>query len=295
MKNFLYPIVGRSSLIFDFFLKLTAKSRKEKSQYDKTGILFEIPQKVNILHKDNECIFVDYNRLSHSFWRAQEFSLYEKYKDFIKRPLMDFGCGDGSFASVLFDGIEYGVDNDQEALSIAAKLKIYQKLIQNRGTQMSIENGSVSTIISNSVLEHVVEPDNTFSQLYKILKKDGNLIFTVPTTYFTEHLKKYFGYKESMKINSESYHYNMFSKIQWEELIKKHGFSILKVVEYQPDWFTFYYRMLRLIGRRGIGRIVPDINRKVWDIAKNRLVNMVKKSISETNSGANIFVIAKKQ
>jgi hypothetical protein len=66
------------------------------------------------------------------------------------------------------------------------------------------------------------------------------------------------------------------------------------VREYQPEKFTFWYRMLRLCGPRGLGAI-PYVQPLLWRLLGPTWVEMVRASISRTTEGANVFVVARRR
>ena len=300
MIDAVYKLFGRLSLLFDRIRPLMAQTGTGRNpsepgtEFDKTGLLVKEARPLKVLWKDPDIIWVDYDSLSHSFWRAQELTLFSKHSEAMKEPVLDFGCGDGSFASVLFKSIDYGVDNDPEALKIAAGYKIYKNLVQSTVSKIPIGEASVQTVFSNSVLEHVGALDDVLSEIHRILAPGGRFIFTVPVRRFKEDLAKYFGWRESVRINREYHHWNLLDLEDWEKRLHAHGFSIDRVKSYQPDRFTFWYRMFRLVGDRGLGRFIPTIRARIWNRFQVRLVEMVRRSVYETQKGANIFVIARK-
>ena len=120
----------------------------------------------------------------------------------------------------------------------------------------------------------------------------GRLVFTVPVAEFAEHLTKYYGARTSRVVNKESFHRNLFGETQWREVLSTAGFATDLVLHYQPDWFTFWYRFHRLSGPKALGRIIPDLDRKLWNRMETKYLAAVRESIESTTSGANIFVIA---
>lgn len=300
MNDAVYKLFARLSLLFDRIRPILSSSNPDRtssepeSNFDKTGLLVKEARPLKVLWKDSDIIWVDYDSLSHSFWRAQELSLFSKHLEVMKKPVLDFGCGDGSFASVLFKSIDYGVDHDPEALKIAAGYKIYEKLVQSTISKIPLGEASVQTVFSNSVLEHVGSLDDVLSEIHRILAPGGQFIFTVPVRQFKEDLAKYFGWRESVRINREYHHWNLLDVEDWEKRLHAHGFSVDLMKPYQPDWFTFWYRMFRLVGDRGLGRFIPTIRTRIWNRFQVRLVEMVRRSVHETQKGANIFVIARK-
>jgi SAM-dependent methyltransferase len=297
VKDVIYKTAGRASLFFDRirpFLVTRGMKRDKTQPFDKTGLVVNKIHPLEILWKRDEIIYAQYDSFAHSFWRAQEFSLFEKYRTYLHRPVLDFGCGDGSFASVLFKEVDYGVDNDPEALSQAIQFGIYNKLSQSHDAAIPLESDSILSVYSNSVLEHVSDLDGVLSEIFRIVKKDGIFIFTVPVIQFKYDLAKYFGNAESERINVEYHHKNLLSADDWKSLIEHHGFTIVVLKQFQPDWFTFWYRMFRLIGERGLGRIIPDIGVRIWTKYHLDIIDMIRMSVSETKKGANIFVIVRK-
>lgn len=265
-------------------------------ELDRTGILSHSATRLEVRHKDDEVIFPFYpDSLAHSFWRAQEFSLLMQNMDVLRHPVLDLGCGDGSFAAVLFDSIEYGVDIDQEALAIAKEFRVYSQLIHAGVTHIPLPDASVHSVFSNSVLEHVQELDPLISEVGRILSADGRFVFSVPVAQFARDLTMLFGKTESKNVNDDYFHRNLLEIDAWRSLLDKHGLAVVSIHQYQPVWFSFYYWMFRFLGRRGLGRVYPNIREHVWRRSKTRIVHMVRRSIGNSTAiGGNIFVIARK-
>ena len=271
-----------------------ARQRDASWKYDKTGLVAGSDDP-KILRDRDGVRFMEYPSLAHSFWRAQEISLIKAYSDRLPRPCMDFGCGDGSFAALVFDRIEYGADNDPDALAAAEKRQLYAELVHVREGQIPLPDSTVASVVSNSVLEHVTDLDNVVSELARVLRPGGTLILTMPVKGFERHLAFYFGRAEAIRLNREYFHRNLLEPDEWKQLIERHGLSVELLQEYQPRRFTFWYYMLRLLGKRGLGFILPDINRRVWRRYGERMVSAVEQSIYASQSdGANVCIIAKK-
>ncbi|MCX7927852.1 MAG: class I SAM-dependent methyltransferase [Candidatus Omnitrophica bacterium] len=301
MKIFFYKIVGRLSLFLDCFKETVLINQEEKEHkkgkdiYDRTGLLTEKSVKtLKVNYKDKDIIFPLYKSFSHSFWRAQELSLFYKYKNYIVSPILDFGCGDGSFSANLFDQIDYGLDYDEKSLEIAKKLGIYKYILKTNSLVIPLANCSIRTVIANSVLEHVKELDLILKEIKRVLVEKGLLIFTVTTSKFSEHLIKFFGKKECEKINREYYHKNLLSLSDWEKKLRMYGFSIEKVQHYQDEIFTFWYRISRIFGKHGLARLYPNISELIYKVFNRQITKMIYKAIDVPDEGANIFIISRK-
>jgi SAM-dependent methyltransferase len=256
---------------------------------DKTGRVTRFAQRIQTVNYESGVRLVCYPKnYSHSIWRSQELSLFESHKKFFAKPCLDFGCGDGSFASMLFDHIDYGLDVDLDALQVANQYHIYSKLACFNGAQLPIKPHTLGSIFSNSVLEHVENLEETLSGISNSLAPGGFFLFTVPILRFAEHLRQYFGRAESDRINQRWYHRHMHPKEWWQDLLKKHGFEVLDIRNYQPDWFTLAYftlttRPFQLLFRCGLAQ---------KESYRRTIARMVAASIASTTDGGNIFVIA---
>lgn len=292
MTDAIYRLAGHLSLPFDW-IRRRRESERGKGRYDKTGILVRDARRLRRLVDHDDLIVLEYDSLSHTFWRAQELSLFRRVARSLPRPILDFGCGDGSFASTIFPAIDYGADNDPEALLIAAAYGVYRELIRTDGGRIGLPDRSVQTIVSNSVLEHVRELDEVLAEFRRILRPGGLLVATVPLVNFTEQIARFFGRAESERINREYAHYNVWDEEQWRDRLRHHGFAIADRRTYQPPIFTFWYRMFRLTSDRGMGRMLPGIRSAIWKQWRNQLAGMIRESIAGTKEGANLFFIAK--
>jgi SAM-dependent methyltransferase len=297
-------LVGRAMVLFIgaaslFLAKGTARRHAQaqvSGELDRTGILVSHPETPTVMWKDASVIFPFYEEsLAHSFWRAQEFSLFMQNRALLRPPLLDFGCGDGSFAAVLFEKIDYGVDIDADALKTAGKFGLYSELVQSVGNRIPLPDGGVNSIMSNSVLEHVQGLEDVIGELSRILAVNGSLVFTVPIAQLTRDLQKYFGGAEAVKVNQDCFHRNLLEVGEWQDLLGRHGLAVTVLQMYQPDWFTFYYWAFRFLGNRGLGRFFPAIRRTFFRRFRGNLVGMIRSSIRENNvSGGNILVVARK-
>lgn len=292
----LYRVIGRMSVFGNTIRPLLAGSRKSvlaNEQHDKTGLVCS-DGKPEIWCDGNPVFFVGYPSLAHSFWRAQELSIFKANASLLERPVADFGCGDGSFAALLFKKLDFGIDNDPAALTAAQKLDLYDRLVQSTSAHIPLEDASVGAVISNSVLEHVTDLNSVVGELSRILKPGGKLLITVPVKGFERHLNRYFGATEAIRINQEYYHRNLLESDEWRVLLDRHRLVVEKLHEYQSARFTFWYYILRFAGPRGLGFVFPNINAWLWRRFGKRMISAVRDSVAGATDGANVFVVARK-
>jgi SAM-dependent methyltransferase len=253
---------------------------------DRTGRVVTEARPLEVSRPAPDTLLIHYpKQLAHSLWRSQELSLF--HRKLLARPLVDFGCGDGSFAKAFCGRVDYGLDIDPVALSTARGYGIYDRLICCRGSALPLPSKCVTSIFSNSVLEHVDEVMDVVRELRRILVPQGTLVFTVPVFAFAEHLAKYFGEKESQRLNRCYFHKNLHAPEWWEDLLECCGFRVTERKAYQPDWFSFVYRVLSTRVFSVLQRIDP-----VEQVLRRQAARMVEASTNQTIEGGNIFLVA---
>jgi SAM-dependent methyltransferase len=286
-------IVGRSSLVADMF-----RSRRvgvaEGAVFDSTGLMGTRPGvALPRLIDRPDLLFVLWPSLAHSYWRAQELTLFRRYATLLREPIVDFGCGDGSFVAALARPIAVGLDNDPAAIAIAQQTGVYSQLLSTSSGAIPLEDGFANTVIANSVLEHVRQLDAMLVEIRRILSPTGRLIFTAPTAAFTQQLRRYFGAKAASAINAESSHLHLLDPEQWTERLARAGLTTTVVVPHQPARFTYRYRMLRLLGNRGLGRFIPNAGHRFARRYAAALGADVTASVGGiSDPGANVFIVA---
>jgi len=185
--------------------------------------------------------FINYLKvapISHAIWRSKEaYCLLKLTGNKFERPILDLGCGFGEFAGVFYDNlVECGIDVSREDLIVAAKKKKFRDLVWADARKMPFHDESFSTVLSISVLEHIKDVDKVFKEVYRVLKKDGLFIFSVPTKEINRKLigarilrsLGLFRLEEFyIKIFHQSFvHKNIFSKRKWLSILENTGFKL---------------------------------------------------------------------
>lgn len=176
--------------------------------------------------------------LSHALWRASEARSLRKLK--LKRPILDLGCGFGEFAGVFYESsIEVGVDNSYLDIEKASNIGKYKKLMLADARHMPFKDGSFRTVISISVIEHIQKTSEVLKEVYRVLSKDGQFVFTTPQKNFTELLfyprllrllrLESFAKIYELGINRVFKHYSLYDEEEWRKLLSEAGFRIKKL------------------------------------------------------------------
>ena len=153
------------------------------------------------------------------------------YPEKFKSPSLDIGCGDGFFAKYTFgdNGIDIGVEVNTKTAARAGASLAYRKIITFNGVKLPFLSGAFSTVISNSVLEHVDNPIGLIKEIGRVTKTGGLFYLTVPTTDFSKCLLgfKIFGkaYGNFMDIVTRQKYY--WTESNWNRVLKIAGFEII--------------------------------------------------------------------
>jgi ubiquinone/menaquinone biosynthesis C-methylase UbiE len=152
-------------------------------------------------------------------------------------PVLDVGCGDGHFASLVFDRpVEVGLDPWAGPIRQAAKLGGYKSLVQADGGSMPFPDGYFRSAISNSVLEHIAHIDLVLQETARVLQPGAPFVFSVPNPGYLSELSvptilRKVGlaglgehYREWFRQMSRVHHADQ--EDVWQERLDKAGFSL---------------------------------------------------------------------
>ncbi len=102
----------------------------------------------------------------------------------IKPPVLDLGCGDGMFGSILFDckpdAIDCGIDLSPKDIQKARETRTYRLLQVADIQKLPFAENSIGSIFSNSVFEHLEDIDAALREAFRVLRPGGKLVMTAP-------------------------------------------------------------------------------------------------------------------
>lgn len=176
-KDFAYQVAGRFSTVCDLVRPLILRLRgggHVVDGHDKTGLV-QGSRSARLEHFPGEICLVRYGSLAHTFWRAQELTLIHRHRNLLDRPLADFGCGDGSFAAALFSEVEFGIDNDSEALKVCGRQKAYLQRVLSSDEKVPLSSGPLGSVLANSVMEHTLNPEVWLKEISRLIRPGGLL------------------------------------------------------------------------------------------------------------------------
>lgn len=98
--------------------------------------------------------------------------------------MLDAGFGTGIYSFSLANKVSAinAIDNSKEKVDYAKKINIFNNIKFERGDlkKLRFKNESFDLIICSEVLEHIKDDEKAFSELARVLAKNGTLLITVP-------------------------------------------------------------------------------------------------------------------
>lgn len=197
-----------------------------------------------------------------ALWRAAEIAALRTQG--YPHPILDLGCGDGLVTAMVLPTVAFGIDPDAHALARAARHGIYQQLLPVPVENAALPAGSVHTVFSNSVLEHLPNLPSVLTTIARLLRPDGQLIFTTPTAAFSRWLALPLpGY--ALWRNRQLAHLNLWSAERWTAQLEHVGLYVKHIQPYLRPSLVRLWDILELL-------------QHVW-IARRRLVGLLWRRI----------------
>lgn len=102
--------------------------------------------------------------------------------------VLDIGCGTGANL-LLFKGRVVGLDISFKALTLAKRRKTNAILVQGKAESLPFKENSFDLVLALDLLEHLPDDVKGLREMYRVLKKGGTLLVTVPAYQFlwSEH------------------------------------------------------------------------------------------------------------
>ena len=120
--------------------------------------------------------------------RAIECDLFARHG--FERPILDIGCGDGTFARMLFNGVivDAAVDADPQQAERARATHCYGDVRVGQAEALPFESGAAAAALCNSVLAVVADCDAALSEIHRVLRPGARVYLTVPSPRCTRFL-----------------------------------------------------------------------------------------------------------
>jgi 2-polyprenyl-3-methyl-5-hydroxy-6-metoxy-1,4-benzoquinol methylase len=193
--------------------------------------------------------------------------------------ILDFGCGDGWLTSILNHiGPTLGIDLSDKAVNLAKKMYPTAEFFYGNVFQYPFEKESFNIVISQEVIEHVLNQELYLELAARYLKRGGFLILTTPNSFnFNRWDKKALQSWGMQPIE------NWLNPKQLKKLLLTKGFRIIEMKTIIPDY-----------GTKGIFKIINSV--KINELFKLLKIKLIFDHITlKAGYGLHIFVLAKKK
>ncbi len=233
------------------------------------------------------------------------------YRDLpLPRPVLDLGCGDGHFASVVFDEpLDAGFDPWWGPLTEARERAAYRVPAQAEGAKMPYPNDRFATVVSNSVLEHIPELQPVLTETSRVLQPGGWFYFCVPGPNFLPFLSigraldrvglQSLGDAYRRFFNRISRHYHCDGPAVWEQRLEEAGLQLVRSWPYFSrralaalEW-GHYFGLPALVTKQLTGRWVLSPSQGNLGFTERLVRPLYEEPLPD--EGAYLFFVARKE
>jgi len=177
-----------------------------------------------------------------------------------KGRILDVGCGTGYGTKMLSkEGNKvYGIDNSQKAIDYAKQNYPGPEYICCSAEKLPFENSYFDTVTAFEVIEHVQDPERTLDEIYRVLKKNGDLFISTPNLRSLIIRLKHFLFSTPYFSHSGNiYHLREFYYEEFINFLKKKNFRIISVygqrlpipkIDFIIKKIPFFYKIPILLG-----------------------------------------------
>lgn len=228
-------------------------------------------------------------------WRAAEVAVLREMS--YEPPVLDLGCGDGSTVSRVLPSVAFGVDPDVHALQRAAQRGVYELLLPVPVEALPLRAGSTSTVVSNSVLEHITRVDAVLQAVQRMLRPGGRFIFTVPTEAFSAALTVSVGAYGRWR-NRQYGHVNLWPLRRWRAHLERAGLELVWTRTYLRPALVRAWDALDLAQqlRAGRSRLVAALWHRVPDAWLERVAERAAHlDLAAEHHGGGRLIVARKR
>lgn len=241
-----------------------------------------------------EVFWPEFATLAHSFWRAQEVTLFRRHAGLVQAPVLDLGCGDGVFGQLAgWPPDLTGLDFDEESLRARALVCPGAVNVRADAGRMPLPDAAFATCVSNSVFEHLPDLDACLREAHRVLRPGGRLVFSMTLGTFSRQLRELTGAADARAWLERFGHRQEPEEADLLRRVAAAGFGLEENLSYQPKPFTARYRWLVSPIFQFIERRRTPAWREHWCA---RLAAEVSASLANTPAGcgACVFVVARK-
>jgi SAM-dependent methyltransferase len=163
-------------------------------------------------------------------WRAAELKALRRCT--FAPPVLEIGCGNGRFTSLLLEHVDWGVDlNPREVALCERSTGIYRRLGCMDARRLRFADGVFATVFANCVVEHIPDLGRVLAECRRVLRPGGTFIATVPLIEMNRHLL--FASPWYARVRAEQLqHRHLLAEDAWVAALAQAGFSTVRTTPY---------------------------------------------------------------
>jgi len=158
----------------------------------------------------------------------------------------------------------HGIDISNSGVLAVQKLGIKAIKLNIDEESLPYEDNYFDVVLAGELIEHLFNPDQLLTEIYRVLRKDGYFILTTPNLaswhnrialllgyqpHYSEVSTKYnIGKLMATNKNDVSGHLRLFTLRALKQLFKLYNYKIIKILGYGTDMFIDKYIFNHLPG-----------------------------------------------
>lgn len=236
---------ARAHLAFDALIRSLASLRPRRDWHANPGASLPGGQAhltTEVLDPDGPDPVLRTGDTKHSLWRSVEWRLLRGMVPELPAPILDLGCGDGTFGALVRPRFDIGVDGDAEAVARCDQAVYAATATTDMRETLSVPDGSLAAVFSNSTLEHVVPLAPALQATQRALAPGGVLLATVPAAGLARAVAARYGAAFADHLNARLSHHNLWTWDRWRSELNAAGFDDVELRGYFSDeaacWFA---------------------------------------------------------
>src|SRR5580658_3859120 len=163
-------------------------------------------------------------------WRAAELKALRQCT--FAPPVLEIGCGNGRFASLLLPRVAWGIDlNPREIELCSGRNGLYGRLSCMDARRLKFADGVFATVFANCVVEHIPDLHRVLAECRRVLRPGGAFIATVPLIEMNRHLLLSSAWYARLRAG-QLQHLNLLAEDAWVAALSKAGFSTVRTTPY---------------------------------------------------------------
>lgn len=167
--------------------------------------------------------------------------------------LLDLGCGSKPYRGLFTHSNYMGMELDTEQNRTAGHAELFYD-----GTSFPFDADEYDSVLCNQVLEHVFNPDEFLTEMFRVLKPGGQLLLTVPFVW-DEH--------------EQPFDYARYSSFGLQHLLGRAGFEVKALRKSNQDLSTIFQLLNAYLYK--VSQHWPSILRELFTVTFMALITLL--------------------